>query len=331
MRNRRTPKTRLAIALRGGQAYAEGRRRIEKGNSRLVVEPRVGSGRIVANVPIEDQDVRRILKKLASPEAQEAWVEFLERFSPVLFHVAKLTESDPDHISACFLFICEKLSEKNFRRLRHFRFDGRARFRTWLWAVARNLCNDWRRKEFGRHRIPRSISRLKDIDRHVFRCVYDQGLTREQTYWWLAVRNPTLTRAQVDESCKRIQAALTPRQLWLLSGPQRESECLGNVSRPINGPTDSPIPDPAPSPEAGVVLKERIQALERAFRQLSKPERLLITLRFEQGLTLQEIAELLDLKDPWVVERQIKRVLDGMRKQMSSFEGFRAKTDDASV
>ena len=272
-----------------------------------------------------------MLEKLASPEPEEAWTEFLEIFSPVILHVVKLFESESDHISDSFLFICEKLRERNFRRLRRFRSDRGVRFTTWLWAVVRNLCSDWHRREFGRYRISRSIARLSEADRAVFHWVYEQGLAREDAFCWLVVGNPSLTREQVDGSCDRIESVLSPRQLWLLISRKRELESLEGRSDATPGSPGLQIPDPAPNPETAATLKERYAALENALHHLSKPERLLITLRYEQGLTLQEIAELLDLKDPWAVDRRIKQVLAAMQKHMMSLSGLRAKVNDASV
>ncbi len=285
----------------------------------------------MTSFPSTDREIDTVLEKLASPEPQQAWAEFLESFSPIIFQVVKLAEREPDHVSDCFLFICEQLSKKQFRRLRRFKPKGRARFSTWLWVVVRNLCHDWRRKEFGRHRIFQSIARLSEADRAVFRCVYEQGLTKEETFSWVRMRDTNLTRDHLNESLDRIQKALTRRQLWLLSIRNYESKSLeGEPDTRQESPVPQ-IPDPAPNPEACLALKERYVALEQALQQLSKPERLLIMLRYEKGLTLHEIAELLHLKDAWTVARRLKEILELMRKQVNSFSGLHAKTHDASV
>ena len=51
--------------------------------------------------------------------------------------------------------------------------------------------------------------------------------------------------------------------------------------------------------------------------QLSKRQRLLIRLRFEQELTLDQIANLLDLGNAQRVDRQIKDVLARLREVLS--------------
>jgi RNA polymerase sigma factor (sigma-70 family) len=64
-------------------------------------------------------------------------------------------------------------------------------------------------------------------------------------------------------------------------------------------------------------LSERRAALDRALEQLSKRERLLVRLRFEQELTLEQIANLLDLGNAQRADRQIKELLARLRVDLS--------------
>ena len=116
-----------------------------------------------------DQSVEKILEQLRSGDPHEAWTEFLEEYSAVIFQVGWYFERDLDRASDCFQFACEKLSQDNFRRLLRFKPQGPAVFSTWLRAVVRNLCLDWHRKEFGRRRPLRSISRMSLFDQKVFK------------------------------------------------------------------------------------------------------------------------------------------------------------------
>ena len=270
----------------------------------------------MANTSDEGLDVRELLEKLASHEPGGAWNDFLESFSPLIFRIVKLVEQDPDHASDCFLFICERLSEKHFQRLRRYRFNSGAKFSTWLWVVVRNLCRDWHRKEFGRERVSRSIARLSPIDQAVYRSVFEQGLPVEAAFASLKQQGHPLTREDVEESVNRIQSALSPRQLWLLRAqkvqivPMEPGEESGGAS-PINH-----IPDLAPNPEAALVQKERFESLGAAFRNLSDTDRLMVVLRYERNLTMQEIAKLLGLKDLWAVDRRLKEILGELRKRV---------------
>jgi len=264
----------------------------------------------------EDRQIAAILHRLRSREAQQAWSEFLELYSAVILQVVHLFERDADHAADCFLFVCEQLSRKQFRRLRRFRVGGPASFATWLRAVVRNLCLDWHRKEFGRQRIFKSIANLSELDREVFRRLYEERLPLDATPLTLRARFPHLTEAQLAESCERVRQSLTPRQFWLLSTRRPRIEQIASDTADLDI-VPQEIPDSGPTPEALTAWNEMQAALARALAGLPKPERLLIRLRFEQGLTLEEIARTAELGDAQRADRRIKEILERLRRDMS--------------
>ena len=264
----------------------------------------------------DDRQVALILQGLGSGEADSAWAQFLEAYSPLIFQVERVFEADEDHIADCFVFVCEQLSRKRFQRLRRFRQGGPARFSTWLRAVVHNLCLDWRRREFGRRRVFQSIARLPSLDREIFRYIHERALPLEEAFFLLHPRFPTLTRDQLEESADRIRRSLSPRQLWLLSASNPRVEPLESGSVGEGEPRQRQIPDLAPSPEALAAWNERRAAVARAVARLPGPARLLLRLRFEQELTLEQIARLTGLKDAQSADRQIRAVLDGLREEL---------------
>ena len=81
---------------------------------------------------------------------------------------------------------------------------------------------------------------------------------------------------------------------------------------PANDPAD-----PHPNQELALASREQQYQLRTALQKLSQPERLLIRLRFEQSLTLEEIAVLMRLGDAQRVHRRIAAVLEKLRKKMA--------------
>jgi RNA polymerase sigma factor (sigma-70 family) len=280
---------------------------------------------------MSDLGVERIIDQLGSREPQEAWTQFLDAYSPIIFQVVQLFERDPDHRADCFLFVCEQLSHEHFRRLRRFKPEGRASFNTWLRVVVRNLCLDWHRKEFGRHRFFQAITSLPTLDQDVFHSVYVQGFSKEDCFIHLLPRYPRLERAQVETSLERVQQALTPRQLWLLSTRSPRIESLDGQRGDDQVATRQDTPDPGPGPETLFARKEQQAALAGALASLSKPELLLIRLRYDQGLTLNEVAALMGLKDAQTADRRIRDVLEKLRKELAPFSGGGGKKGAMSV
>ena len=120
------------------------------------------------------------LPALVGRDLESAWDDFLREYASMVLQVVQLFERDQDRIDDCFLFACQQLRRHRMRRLRKFDASGSASFATWLRAVVRNLCLDWRRSRFGRTRLFRSIARLPELDQEVFRCTYDRRLTENE-------------------------------------------------------------------------------------------------------------------------------------------------------
>jgi RNA polymerase sigma factor (sigma-70 family) len=258
----------------------------------------------------------KLLEQINSRDPEEAWGAFLDEYSATVLQVVRHIERDSDSVADCFQFVCERLSANSFRRLRKFRPQGPAVFSTWLRAVVRNLCLDWRRKQFGRHRFFKSISRLSVFDQEAFRHLYERRLSFDETLQSLRSIFPDITHAQLTESGARIEQALTMTQRRLLDARLSQRASQTSASSDEIATARASVSDPAPDPEAQALLRERATVLRRAVGRLSQRERLLIRLRFEQELKLEQIAKLLDLGNAQRVERQIKAVLDKLREEL---------------
>jgi len=254
-----------------------------------------------------------ILEQINTRDSEEAWASFLAQYAAIILQIVKHFERDPDFVPDSFQYVCEQLSAHSFRRLRKFQPQGPAIFSTWLRAVVRNLCLDWRRKRFGRRRFFNSILRLSIFDQEVFRHLYERQLSLDDAFQSLRTVYPTLTHAQLQESTIRINSSLTARQSRLLAARQANPDQAANLETTA---AEATFPDPAPNPETLALLKERATTLRQALGRLPPRERLLIRLRYEQELTLEQIAELLDLGNAQRAERQIKAVLMKLREEL---------------
>jgi RNA polymerase sigma factor (sigma-70 family) len=275
--------------------------------------------------------INELLEQLRSHRRDEAWALFIQEYAAPIFHVIRRFEPNADDASDCFQFVCEQLVRNSFRRLRAFQPDGPAMFSTWLRAVVRNLCLDWHRKRFGRRRIFRSITRLSDLDQEIFRCVHEGGASPHEAVVVLAPRFPKLTLDIVSEAIERINKALNTNQRWLL----RARSLAARLNRPESEETRRTFEpsDSQPDPEARVILEEKRAIAIQALGRLTKREKLLMRLRFEEELTLEQIATLLDLGNAQRVDRQINEILSKLRRDVGSIANIDTggKTAAASV
>jgi RNA polymerase sigma factor (sigma-70 family) len=262
-----------------------------------------------------------IFEELRSSQSREAWVEFLRQYSPLIFHTCQFSTSDADQAADCFLFACEQLSRNGFRRLLRFRPQGAASFPTWLRVVVRNLCLDWRRKQFGRPRLFRSIARLPQLEGEVYRCRYEHALSIDETFLALCPSFPGLTMQRLMETEARVRESLSSRQLWLIGA--RKARALGLLQRSGVGLAEEddalvqdPV-DPRPNQESALASQQQEDHLRSALGKLPARERLIIRLRFEEGLSLEQIAHLTGLGDAQRVHRRIADILAMLRKKVT--------------
>ena len=274
--------------------------------------------------------IAEILDQLAR-DSHVGWSVFLDEHAGLIFQVVRHFEQDSDDAADCFQFICEQLCADRFRRLRRFDADGAAQFSTWLRVVARNLCLDWRRKQFGRKRVFRSIARLPELDREVFKLIYERGETKDEVLAALSHKFPYLTTELLSESLERIEQNLSTNQKWLLQSRVAFSTPRGNnSSREIDRVE---VVDPQPTPESLALDAEHHRILNRALMRLSDHDRLLLRLRFEEQLTLDQIGKLLQLGNAQRVDRQLKQILATLKIEFdsNSSAGVSGKTSSSSV
>ena len=250
--------------------------------------------------------IEGILHHLASEKADFGWIEFLDCYSALLRDVVRQYDSDEGRAQDCFEFVCAKLSDNGFRRLTAFKPDGPAKFQTWLTAVAANPCIDWRRSVYGRFYAPDRINDLPQLDQLVFDCFYRQGITRQECLHVLKTRFPTITIRQLSEANARIHAVLTSQQRWQLGTRKNETVSIDDPAVAVAAKDKGP--------EVLVQLEQDRQRLQKAMARLEPQQRLLLQLRFQQDLTLEEVARVTGLADPFRARRNIDAALASLAK-----------------
>ena len=264
-----------------------------------------------------DRAIAVLLEDLHSLNACDAWVEFLESYGPVLYQTARAYTSDKDAAVDCYVHICEQLAHNRFRRLLKFNPKGRASFATWLRVVARNLCFDWHRGQSGRHRPFKSLEDLSPLELEIYHWRFARGASQHETLQQLAPLFPGVGLDELSAVEDRLQNSLTSRQRWILS-TRRQSE----ISTPVAvageegelGVLD--IADPQPNQETQLVTQQQREQLQKSLAALPADERLVLQLRFEHDLSLEEVARLCGLGDGQRVHRKLTAVLKKLRSLM---------------
>lgn len=288
---------------------------IDSGGRLLPLVDSAAAGAVVVT-RMSDDTVTGLFERLSSGRVDAAWSEFLARYSPLIKHVIRRHGLDDDHVTQCFNHVCGALSDDGFRRLLSFHPDGPARFKTWLMAVVANLCVDWRRKELGRARPPACVSRLPELDQQVYRCIYVRKMSRAHCVEALVPRFPELTEPAVSAINARLFALLTPQQRWQLSLRPTTLWPVGCGAGPEDEDPAARLATPSPGPDDLAAELQEQRQLQDALSKLPVEQRLLLRLRYEQNLTLVEVARLTGQPDPFRTNRQVQAALDALADLM---------------
>ena len=250
--------------------------------------------------------IEKILLSLESGQIEIGWTTFLNAYSNLLRSIAFQFEANDSEAEDCYEYVCAKLSDDDFRRLRAFKPSGSARFRTWLITVAANLCKDWRRSRYGRQRAPSFVCDLSELEQRVFQLLYRQGMTHHECLHALRDQYPKLRPNDVERINGDLFEALSANQHWRLSICKNDPVPADDIDL-----TNDTI---ASRPDLKFQHDQNLERLETALSKLSPDQRLLLRLRYQQDLTLKEIARLGDFDDPYQARRAIEKALAALKK-----------------
>ena len=80
------------------------------------------------------------------------------------------------------------------------------------------------------------------------------------------------------------------------------------------------VPTADPGPEEQAEATQQRRQLRDALAKLTPEQRLLLRLRYEQGLTLAEVARLTRQPDPFRANRQVQAALEALARLMAGPE-----------
>jgi len=213
------------------------------------------------HVPAE---VAALLDASDADSAEAGWSAFLKRYNGLLLATARQFGQGHDAAMDRYSFILEELRRNDFGRLRSYAVDNRSRFSTWLVVVARRLCFDYGRKQYGRIRSA----------------------------------NPS-TEARSALEARRLLSDLT------VEGLDDETMASSN----------------AEDAELWVRRREQRVALSEVLSSVSRRDRLLLKLRFDDDRSVRDIARLMRYPSVFHVYRRLGRLLAEMREGLTE-KGF---------
>ena len=229
--------------------------------------------------------------------------------------------SQRDHIEAALASICRRerlapadaddfcssfrlrLIEDDYAMLRAF--QGRSSLRTYLLAVVAHAYQDWRNARWGKWRNSTEARRLGPLAVILERLVVRDGLTLDEAYETLRTNYGRRESRAAIEQLAAMLPARVPRKFVsadvLLA---RQGAAHGGESALRQS-------------EAAADAARMTAAVAAAVDRLTPQDRLILRMRFEEGVTVVRIAKALDL-DQKALYRRIDRMLAALRAALQA-------------
>lgn len=237
------------------------------------------------------------LLKMFQDEPQRAWSLFCDKYSDFIYTCLRRAGFDYDEAMERFVYVFEKLCEDNFRRLKSINYAGNQGDLTpWLRQVVKNLCVNWAWGADGRKRLFGFVAEMPPREQRVFQLYFWQGQTPFEIYETLRLEHDkTVESGNIFDALEAIFARLSEKKLWrLMSNLSRMRKTLSLDYEDENGNYFiEPIDENALNAEETLQRKEIFAHLNSAFETLSAREKLVVQFRYEETMTLSEIAKML--------------------------------------
>ena len=184
-------------------------------------------------------------------------------------------------------------------------FEGRSSLRTYLTTVIQRVFLDYRRKQWGKWRPSAEAHRRGPLALRLEVLIYRDGLSLDEAF----------------ETLRANFGGDTPRDALLALANALPKRAL---RRPVNdaGEELAAVPaDPSQRPDAQFDVEEtarRVQAgIDEAMESLSPRDRIILRMRFEDGLSVADVARVLRL-DQKRLYRHIESLLETFRKSLEN-------------
>lgn len=209
---------------------------------------------------------------------------------------------DPDDAEEFEAVVKLKLVENDYGILRAW--EGRSGFATFISTVVQRMALDYRIHEWGKWHASAEAKRLGALAVELEQLLHRDGRTLDEALVVLASKHEGVTRRSLEALAARLPAR----------GPRHRDVAIEEADSVATGTTDQV--------EERVLHEERRRKADRlsdllstAIEKMPEDERLILQLRFEQGMTVAQIARAYG-RDQKLLYRQIERRMREMRTEL---------------
>ena len=215
----------------------------------------------------------------------------------------------------CYLYTIDNLKADDFKRLRAFK--GKSKLNTYLYSLINCLVIDFRRKQYGRRRIPAGVSKLGKWAETVYRFVCWQKFSFDDAYDFLRIDG--LYTGSYNQFIKEIEP--------IKKMPCRENPAFQSIDETRESALMN-INDEGANPLEFLIQKldreRRIKALKvirKTTAKLSQNDQLLVRLVYGSDQSVPAAAKVIGLPTS-TARKRLKSLLTKYRERLLA-EGIR--------
>jgi RNA polymerase sigma factor (sigma-70 family) len=226
---------------------------------------------------------------------------------------------DYDEAMDRFVYVFEKLSEQNYRRLKSIRYEGSyGDLSPWLRTVVQNFSISWLRSIEGRKRLLKPITKLSRMDQRVFELYFWKGRSPSMISEELELKQMHADLGKVLDCLERIFSVLTQNNRWRLMSQIAKISRMVRIDETMGatGTRWHPATQDA-NPEQLLLQKEMQDRMTDTMKGLPAEDQLLLNLRYIEGATLKQLSAVFRTAESQVQNR-LKSLLFCMRKKLRS-------------
>ena len=235
---------------------------------------------------------------MMDPEKILASPDILEKIDAV----CKRQFSAENDQNECYVFVIDSLRADHFKRLKAFK--GNSKLSTYLLSLTNSLLVDFRRKRYGRRRIPAAVSKLGEWAEATYRLVCWQRFSFDDAYDFLCIDG------LYENDYYRFMRDIVPIQ---------KARCRENPTfQPLDGHGADPRPnleDSGPNPLEALIQKldreRRLKAIEvirETTTKLSEKDQLLVKLVYGSEQSVRVAAKVVGLSAS-AARRRLRKLL----------------------
>ena len=221
-------------------------------------------------------------------------------------------ENDADQ---CYTFIIDGLKASDYKRLRSF--QGKSSLKTYLFTVMNALASDFKRKKYGRKRIPKAVTKIGEWAEAVYRLVCWQKYSFPEAYD-IAIIQGLFSGALSDFLSKTdsIRRAPCPENPEFMGLNHQSGDPFLQVSDTTANPLDQLI--------EGLESERKFKAvniIREVTASLSEEDQLLVRLIYGSDQSVSAASKVVGLS-PKAGKKRIKGILTRFRENLLA-EGIR--------